>query len=509
MMNAAAHAEVRVRFAPSPTGRIHVGNLRTAVFNHLFARHNNGKLLLRVEDTDRERSTPEAEERLFEALRWMEIDWDEEGDDRFYRQSRHHDRHMKVAEEWLKKGIAYRSDRPTGQFGGGLGGKSSGGSGGGSGGTSGAGGGAGGGAAGEAIWLKTEPEDLQYDDLILGKQTQPARQMQDFVIVRSNGRPGFIFANAVDDADMRVTHVLRGADHATNTFRQLLIYRALGVEAPRFGHMPLIVDKQGKKLSKREGDPESVIYLDEFRERGYLPEALFNFMALLGWSPEPHPGAGGEMIFREKLSRAELIAEFDLGRVGKTPAQFDTVKLGAMNYDYIVDRLNHDAGSLIAHLKQDVRDEGLDPDRFDDAQYGVLIREAAQRARTLKELIEKSRFFFLDRVEVNAGYKMVRKAFANDAVWSRLDATIAKLEGIAQSEWKRGRLETAIKKLAEELAGGKMGDIAQPVRILTTGGPASPPIDVTLELLGRQRTLDRLRDDDNRGRLKMNDTQGN
>ncbi|MCZ6697078.1 MAG: glutamate--tRNA ligase family protein [Acidobacteria bacterium] len=482
-MSAATHAEARVRFASSPTGRVHVGNLRTAVFNYLFARHNNGKLLLRVEDTDRDRSTPEAEERLFEALRLMKIDWDEEGEEGFYRQSRHHDRHMEVAEKWLKKGIAYRSDRSTGQFGGGSSGGSC-------------------VASGEAIWLRAEPEDLQYDDLILGKQTQPAKQVQDFVIVRSNGKPVFIFANAVDDADMRVTHVLRGADHSTNTFRQLLIYRALGVEPPRFGHLPLIVDKQGKKLSKREGDPESLIYLDEFRERGYLPEALFNFLALLGWSPEPHLGDGGEMIFREKLPRDELIAEFDLGRVGKAPAQFDTVKLGAMNYDYIVDRLKNDSASLIAHLKQDVSDEGLDPDRFDDAQYGVLIREAAQRARTLKELIEKSRFFFLDRVDVNAGYKTVSKAFVNEAVWSRLDATIARLQGITQSEWKRDRLEAAIKGLAEELAGGKMGDIAQPVRILTTGGPASPAIDVTLELLGRERTLERLRDKENRRRLK-------
>jgi glutamyl-tRNA synthetase len=473
--------EIRVRFAPSPTGKIHVGNLRTAVFNYLFARHHGGKLLLRVEDTDRERSTPQAEARLFEALHWLGIEWDREGEEGFYRQSLRHDRHMEVVEEWLRRGIAYRSDRATGQFGGKGEAASS----------------------GEAIWLKTESQDLSYDDLIFGRQTQPARQVQDFVLVRSNGRPVFIFANAVDDADMRVSHVLRGVDHSTNTFRQVPIYRALGLEPPRFGHLPLIVDKQGRKLSKREGDPESVIYLGEFRDRGYLPEALFNFLALLGWSPAPLPGERGEQLFREKLSREELIAEFDLDRVGVAAAQFDMVKLGAMNYDYIVDRLNREPAVLIAHLKDDVRAEGLDPERFDEGQYKTLIREAAQRARTLKELIENSRFFFLDRVEVDAGHKTVRKVFSRETVWTHLAATVAKLEAISAAEWRRDRIEAVIKGLADELAGGRMGDVAQPLRILATGGPASPAIDVTLELIGRERTLARLRDETNLSRLKV------
>ena len=483
-------SKIRVRFAPSPTGRIHVGNLRTAVFNDLFARRQGGTLLLRVEDTDRTRSTPEAEERLFEALRWLGIDWDPEGEEGFYRQSRRHDRHMQVAEEWLKAGLAYRSARSTGEFGGGPGAPA------------GEAGGGAGAPAGEAIWLRVEPRDLAYDDLIQGIQTQPAKQVQDFVLVRSNGQPGFIFANAIDDADMRVTHVLRGVDHVTNTFRQLQVYRALGVDPPRFGHMPLIVDKQGKKLSKREGDPDSIIYLDEFRERGYLPEALFNFLALLGWSPAPRTGPAGEPVFREKMSREELIAEFDLDRVGRAPAQFDIVKLGAMNYDYIIERLDRDPASLVAHLQQDVRSEGLDPDRIDASQYQTLIREAAQRARTLRELIDRSRFFFTDRVEVDAGHKTVRKAFADAAVWPRLATTIARLEAIPAAEWQRGRIETALKGLAEELAGGRLGDVAQPVRILVAGGPASPAIDVTLELVGRERTLRRLRDDDNLRRLR-------
>jgi glutamyl-tRNA synthetase len=473
-------AEIRVRFAPSPTGRIHVGNLRTAVFNHLFARHHGGRLLLRIEDTDRERSTPEAESLLFEALHWIGIEWDAEGEEGFHRQSRRHGRHMEVADDLLRRGLAYRSDRATGRFGGE--GRDA--------------------VSGEAIWLKTEPRDLDYDDLILGRQTQPARQVQDFVLVRSSGGPGFIFANAVDDADLRVSHVLRGVDHATNTFRQIQVYRAIGVEPPRFGHLPLIVDRQGKKLSKREGDPDSVIYLDEFQKRGYLPEALYNYLALLGWSPPPRPGPHGEPVFREKLSRRELIAEFDLDRVGVAPAQFDMVKLGAMNYDYIVDRLQDDPAGLIAHLKEDVRAEGLDPERFDEPQYRTLIREAAQRARTLRELIEKSRFFFADRVEVDPEDRTVRKAFGAGEVWSRLEASVERLAAIPAGEWRRERIEAAIKGLADELAGGRMGDVAQPLRILATGGPASPAIDVTLELIGRERTLARLRDEANLARLR-------
>jgi glutamyl-tRNA synthetase len=172
-----------------------------------------------------------------------------------------------------------------------------------------------------------------------------------------------------------------------------------------------------------------------------------------------------------------------------------------MNYDYIVDRLDRDPASLIAHLRRDVAAEGLDPGRFDQTQYQTLIREAAQRARTLEELIEKSRFFFVDRVDVDPGNKTVRKVFGKEAVWPRLEAAVARLDAIPATEWKRDRLLAALQELAEELAGGKMGDVAQPIRILVAGGPASPAIDVTLELLGRDRTLERLREGDNRRRL--------
>jgi glutamyl-tRNA synthetase len=482
---------VRVRFAPSPTGKIHVGNIRTAVFNYLFARHVDGAFLLRIEDTDKERSTPEAEAQLLDALAWMGLDWDREGAEGFVRQSVRTERHMAVVEDWLAKGLAYRSARRTGEFGPVGSTKSS--------------GRRGGEKAesleGEAVWFKTTPEDIGYDDLILGPQVQPSKQLQDFVIVRSTGQPMFILANVIDDLDMRITHALRGADHKTNTFRQILLYRALGAEPPRYGHLPLIVDAQGKKLSKRETDPDSIVFMSEFRERGYLPEALLNFLAFLGWTPEPLTGSGGETVFREKLSREELVREFDLCRVSRSPARFDTVKLGALNYDYMQDMLAADPGKLVRILKEDVAREGLDPGRFTGEQYEVLVREAAQRAQTLKDLLGKTRFFFADKVEVDAGSKKVRKAFKKSDVWANLDATAARLEATPEAEWKRECIEGELKALADELAEGKMGAIAQPVRILVAGGPASPAIDVTLELLGRERTLARLRDPANRQKL--------
>lgn len=474
-------SDIRVRFAPSPTGKIHIGNIRTAIFNYLFARHHGGKFLLRVEDTDRERCTPEAEALLFDALAWLELDYDREGEEGFLRQSTRTTLYRALVEEWLKEGLAYTSDKPTGLTGGKAQSPPS--------------------ASGEAIWFKAPREDLVFDDLILGRQTQPRRQLQDFVIVRSTGAPMFILANTIDDIEMGITHVLRGVDHKTNTFRQVLLYRALGAVPPRFGHLPLLVDTRGKKLSKREDDPNALVYVGEFRARGFLPAALINYLALLGWSPRPTENEQGETIFREKLSRDELIAEFDLGRVRAAPAQFDPVKLGAINYRYILDRLESAPDSLIAHLKKDAHREGLDSNRLTDEQYATLIREAGTRVRTLNELIDAGRCFFTDRVDVDPAPKAVRKVFRKEGVWQRVDAAIERLEQIADEDWNRATALAVIKELAERIAGGKLGEIAQPIRILCTGSPASPPIDITLELLGKARTLSRLRDEKNRRRL--------
>ncbi len=455
--------DVRVRIAPSPTGYLHVGTARTALFNWLFARRHGGKFILRIEDTDVERSTEEAVQVILDGLRWLGLDWDEGP----VFQSSHFDLYKKRAEELASRGLARHDDLGHPE-------------------------------KGEALVFDVPRRDVEFTDLVKGRIRKAAQDLEPhIVLLRSDGTPMYNFACVVDDADMRITHVIRGDDHVENTWKQLVLYEAMGITPPAFAHLPMIHSSGGKKLSKREG----AVALTDYRDMGYLPEAMMNFLALLGWSPEPVVADDGTKVFREKMSREELVAAFDLSRVRGSPAQFDMVKLGAMNFDYMQERLARDPEGLVRRLKEDVSREGLDPGRFTGAQYRVLIHEAAHRAQTLSQLIEKTRFFFQDRVEVDASAKNVRKVFNKEGVWSRLDAATARLEAIPESEWNRARIEAELKGLAEEIAGGKMGAVAQPVRILVAGSPASPAIDVTLELMGRERTLARLRDSENRKRL--------
>ena len=236
---------VRVRFAPSPTGNVHIGNIRAAIFNWLFARHEGGAFLLRIEDTDRERSTPDAIENLLDAMDWLGLDFDEEP---LYQSSRL-EAYREAAERLIEGGFAYRSD---------LGDP----------------------AKGEAVVFRAH-RTVVFEDLVKGRMRKDEKQMKDFVILRSDGTPVFHLANVVDDIHMGITHVIRGDDHVDNTFNHLLIYEALEAAPPRFAHLPMLVNDRGKPYSKRDGDA----FVGEFREKGYLPEALFNFLALLGWSP--------------------------------------------------------------------------------------------------------------------------------------------------------------------------------------------------------------------------------
>ncbi len=455
--------QVRVRIAPSPTGYLHLGTARTALYNWLFARHCGGKFILRIEDTDRERSTEEAVGVILDGLKWLGLDWDEGP----VFQSARAELYEAAANELVEKGLARRDDLGEPE-------------------------------KGEALVFDCPRRDVTFIDLVKGEITKAADDTEPhLVLMRSDGTPTYNFACVVDDAEMKITHVIRGDDHVANTWKQVLLYEALGKEPPAFAHLPMIHSSEGRKLSKRDG----AVAVTDYREMGYLPEAMVNFLALLGWSPEPQVDGEGNKVFREKLSRDELVAEFDLDRVRSSPAQFDTVKLGAMNYDYMQDRLAADPDGLVRFLREDAARAGFDAGRFTDAEYETLIREAARRAQTLPGLLEKTRFFFADRVEVDAGDKKVRKAFKKDDVWSNLEATIARLEAVPEAEWKRERIEAELKALADEVAQGKLGAIAQPVRILVAGSPASPAIDITLELLGRERTLARLRDAGNRKRL--------
>ena len=262
---------VRVRFAPSPTGNVHIGNIRAAVFNWLFARHEGGKFLLRVEDTDLERSTPEAIKTLLECMEWLKLDYDEPA----VYQSANTVRHLAVASELEAKGFAYRDNK---------------------------------GGEGECLVFRMPKEGtLRFHDLVKGDLKKKAEDTQDFVIVRSDGTPVFHLANVVDDADMGITHVIRGDDHVENTFKHIEMFKAMDVVPPAYAHLPMIVNNQGKPYSKRDG----AAFVGEFREQGFLPDALFNFLVLLGWAP------GDD---REIMTREELIEAFSLDHCKSSPA---------------------------------------------------------------------------------------------------------------------------------------------------------------------------------------------
>jgi len=272
-------AEVRVRFAPSPTGYLHVGGARTALFNWLYARHHGGKFILRIEDTDRSRSTDEAIEQILESMRWLGLDWDE-----FYRQTDRLEIHRQAAQQLLDKGAAYEHEG--------------------------------------AVWFRIPKTGVTVvEDLLLGRVEFKNSELKDLVILRSDGTPTYNFACVVDDSDMRMTHVIRGDDHLNNTPKQILIYRALGREPPKFAHLPMILGPDKTKLSKRHG----AVSVLEYRRRGFLPEALINFFARLGWSH------GDQEIF----SREELVELFDLPGVGKSAAVFDEQKLLWINHEWL------------------------------------------------------------------------------------------------------------------------------------------------------------------------------
>ena len=283
-------SDIRVRFAPSPTGKVHIGNIRAAIYNWLFARHTGGKFLLRVEDTDLERSTPEAIAVLFDCMKWLGLDWDEEV---FY-QTKNVKRHLEVVDQLLASGHAYKVEKTSRD-----------------------------GKTGVVTMFRMPKEGvIEFDDIVKGHMAKKAEDIQDFAIVRSDGSPIFHIANVVDDIDQRVTHIIRGDDHVENTFKHICIFRALGAEVPKYGHLSMIVNQQGKPYSKRDG----AAFVGEYREQGYLPEALFNYLLLLGWNP------GDD---REVLTREEMIRLFELEKVHVTAAMFDPKKLAWMNGEYI------------------------------------------------------------------------------------------------------------------------------------------------------------------------------
>ena len=462
---------VKTRFAPSPTGYLHLGNARTAIFSYLFARHHGGKFVLRIEDTDRERSRREFEEMLLKDLEWLGIEWDE-----FYRQSERFDIYREYAEKLLesghaypcfctpeelerereeaqRRGVAYRYSGKCRVL-----------------------------TPEEVERLKKEGkpftirfrvpdgEEIVFEDLVKGPISINADDFGDFVIVRSDGSPTYNFVVVVDDALMGITHVVRGEDHIPNTPKQILIYRALGFEVPRFAHLPVILGEDRSKLSKRHG----AVSVMNYREEGFLPEALFNYLCLLGWSPPQSE--------REIFSKEELIELFDLKDVNSAPAVFNREKLRWMNGVYIrevvsLERLYEAILPFLESAGYDVSDE----------DYVKKVLERTRDAyETFTEAVEKLRPFFVDEVEIAP------------ELWSRLESmrSYEVLSAFLRKlEEKDLRTPEDVKSLAKEIQkelGVKPKEIWHSLRIALTGQLEGVGIDVLLSTLPRERVILRI-----------------
>ncbi len=432
-------SETRVRFAPSPTGKVHIGNIRAAIYNWLYARHTGGKFLLRVEDTDLERSTPEAIQALFECMKWLGLDWDEEV---FY-QTKNVKRHLEVVDQLLAQGHAYKVEKTSRD------GKTG------------------------VVTMFRMPKDgvIEYDDIVKGHMAKKSEDIQDFAIVRSDGSPIFHIANVVDDIDQRVTHIIRGDDHVENTFKHICIFRALGAAVPKYGHLSMIVNQQGKPYSKRDG----AAFVGEFRDQGYLPEALFNYLLLLGWNP------GDD---REVLSRDEMVKLFELEKVHVTAAMFDPKKLLWMNGEYIK---RIPAAEFVDEVKRRVSGaEGVDVAAHDDAWWAYLAAQLQPRTKFLGDIPDMARCFVTEDYPFDE--KAVEKRLRKPGVKELLLDLAARFEAV--EEWAAPALEAVVKQLSQ---GGGMGPWVHPVRVAVSGRGEGIGLFEMLQLLGRGTTLARIR----------------
>lgn len=425
--------ETRCRFAPAPTGHLHIGGARTALFNWLFARNTGGRFILRIEDTDVERSDPEATEGILRSLKWLGMDWDEGP----FFQSRRRERYKEAADKLLADGAAFEEKTEKGT----------------------------------ALRFKMPREDVCFEGIVHGAITFPADKMEDLVIMKSNGTPTYNFACVVDDHEMEITHVIRGDDHITNTPKQMLLYRTLGWKPPVFAHVPMIHGEDGSKLSKRHGASSAM----EFRDEGYLPQALVNFIALLGWSP------GDD---REVMSLEELISSFSLDRIKKTSAIFNREKLDWMNAQYI---RTIPASGMVDPLLDLLRDSGVDVSGLERAWLEKLVDIYRERMKRLTDFIERSRFFFGDIVYDK---KAVDKILRKEGVTGLLSEAAERLEGL--SAWTVESVEEALRGICAD-KGVKLGALGQPIRVAVTGTEVSPGIFETVALLGKELTVARLR----------------
>jgi glutamyl-tRNA synthetase len=457
---------VVTRFAPSPTGFLHIGGARTALFNWLFAKHNSGKFLLRIEDTDRERSTDAATAAILDGLKWLGLDWDDKEIHQFARK----DRHAEVAKQMLAEGKAFhcystpkeleefRAKNPNAKFrspwrDGGTPPE----------------------GVAPAIRLKAPLEgETVIDDKVQGSVVVKNSELDDMILLRSDGTPVYMLAVVVDDHDMGITQIIRGDDHFTNSFRQRLIYDAMGWDVPQFAHIPLIHGADGAKLSKRHG----ALGVDAYRDMGYLPEAVRNYLLRLGWAH------GNDEI----ISTEQAIEWFGLEGLGKSPSRFDFTKLENLNGHYIREASDARLMEVVAPLLEKKTGKPLSASGKERLQKGM--HGLKQRAKTMIELADNALFYVVDEVNsILAGNAKAQTMLAQGGK-EMVAALLPELEG--QAEWKADSLQAFCKTWAEK-NGKKLGDLAQPLRVALTGSTISPSTFEVMEVLGKDMSIQRLK----------------
>ncbi|QII23124.1 glutamate--tRNA ligase [Bacillus altitudinis] len=478
--------EVRVRYAPSPTGHLHIGNARTALFNYLFARSQGGKFIIRIEDTDQKRNVEGGEESQLRHLQWLGIDWDEsidkDGGYGPYRQSERNDIYKKYYDELLEKDLAYkcyctaeeleeereaqiaRSEMPR--------------------------------YSGKCSHLSKEEEDkliaegrepsirfrvpkgeiIKFDDMVKGEISFETDGIGDFVIVKKDGTPTYNFAVAVDDHLMKMTHILRGEDHISNTPKQIMVFNAFGWDVPLFGHMTLIVNENRKKLSKRD---ESIIqFIEQYKNLGYLPEALFNFIALLGWSP-----VGEEELF----TKEQFIDIFDVNRLSKSPALFDMHKLKWVNNQYVKAL---DLDQVVALTLPHLQKAGKVSEQLTDEEntwVRKLISLYHEQLSYGAEIVELTELFFKEQIEYNQEAKEVLAEEQVPEVMASFAGQLERLESFTSDE-----IKAAIKAVQKE-TGHKGKKLFMPIRVAVTGQTHGPELPQSIELLGKETVLNRIK----------------
>lgn len=463
---------VKTRFAPSPTGYLHIGGARTALFSHLFALHNKGTTVLRIEDTDLERSTPEAVEAIMESLEWLGFNYDEGP----YYQTKRFDRYKEVVEELLEKGHAYycyctqeelaemralaESKKEKPRY--------------------------------DGTWrpepgktLPAIPEGIRpvvrfknpqigatsFSDLVHGNLSVQNSELDDLIIARGDGSPTYNFCVVVDDVDMEITHIIRGDDHINNTYRQVNIFKAMGKEVPQFAHLAMILGDDGQKLSKRHG----AVGVMEYYDRGFLPEAVLNYLVRLGWS------SGDQEIF----SFEEMVEKFDLKNVTKSASAFNTSKLLWLNQHYMIEKNPVELAMLLKPFLEKIGVKTETTPEFDNF-LTEAVKSHVKRSETLVELAEMIKYLFVDEIEMDETAKTKQLTEASKPVLMELVRVLSAVDA-----WEPAVLDAAVKAVTVNLEVG-MGKVGMPLRTAIVGRTNSPNLDETLFLVGRERTLERL-----------------